>query len=174
MFEEIENVVNEETGEIMNTSYLSYEVVEDTEDYTIIRDLETGKFSKKVKYSRIQTTVPETEDEIMQLYLIMTTEDSDVITPLKMMNKKTISVSDFYTEPYTAVNEDSGMLEYGVVTYIKDVDGNFYATSGKSVYFTLTNFYNTFSLEKPIDIKISTVKQTKGEQIKATVLGYTK
>ncbi len=157
--------VNTQTGEILDTS----NIVQETADYTIIK-LPDGKFKKEMKYKRIFTKIPETKEEQVLMYRVFNDENNqDLVTSLSNMVGDIITIDQLYTNPYASFNEKTGASENGVVTTIQDGD-SFYATSSKSVYYTLLNMFEVFGTPntldyEPIKVIVTAKKLTNGTQI---------
>src|SRR5699024_2766336 len=86
------NNVNEETGEILP----SEQVVHETQDYKVVK-LDDGTFKKNMKYKEYFSRVAETEEEKIELYKVFNDSDSSLVTQLKNMIDKEITVKHVYT-----------------------------------------------------------------------------
>ena len=82
--------VNTETGEIMQGEM----IVQDTPEYTVVK-LPDGKFKKNMKYQQYHSFVPETQEDIIHLYNVMNDSKNELVTPLKNMIKKEITINLF-------------------------------------------------------------------------------
>lgn len=174
--EVMQNVANEvqadlETGEILNTEI----VVQDTPDYRIVK-LPDGTFKKNMKYKQYFSRIAETEEEQIELYKVFNDSDSELVTPLSNMKDKEITIKHVYIQPYESFDEKTGNLTDGVTTTIEDVDGSYYATSSKSVYYTIYNIMNTFGYPnnenfKPVKVKVTGTKRQNGVQIDLELIG---
>lgn len=163
--------VDTETGEILNQEI----VVQETNEYKIVK-LADGTFKKNTKYRQIFTRTAETEEEKFTLYKVFNDSDSGLVTPLKNMVDKEISVAHYFTQPYESFNEKTGEVTNGVTTTIEDTEGNYYATSSKSVYHTLLSICNTFGSPsddqyKPLKLKVTGTKRQNGIQIDLQLIG---
>src|SRR5699024_564028 len=174
--EVMQNVANEvqadiETGEILNTEI----VVQETNDYKIVQ-LPDGTFKKNMKYHEYFSRVAETEEEKIELYNVFNDSDNGIVTPLKNMVKKEITLKHVFIQPYESFDETTGNLTSGVTTTIEDVDGNYYATSSKSVYYTIMNVMQTFGYPtddnfKPVKLLVTGTKRQNGVQIDLQLVG---
>ena len=174
--EVMQNVANEvqadlETGEILNTEI----VIQETEDYKIVRTPD-GKFKKNMKYKQYFSRVAETEEEQIELYNVFNDSDSELVTPFNNMVNKEITIKHVFIEPYESFDETTGNLTDGVTTTIEDVDGSYYATSSKSVYYTVLNIMKTFGYPddenfKPVKVKVTGTKRQNGVQIDLKLIG---
>jgi hypothetical protein len=79
------------------------------------------------------------------------------------------------TKPYNKINEETGALEYGVITYLITPEKQAFVTSSKSVYFSILNIMDLFG--KPSDddweditIKVFSEKADKGDMIKIKMI----
>ena len=90
--------------------------------------------------------------------------------PLNEAVGKKITIADVIIRPYDKVNEDSGEMEYGVLTYMISTDGEAFVTSSKSVYYTLQNVFAVFGTphwEEEEAVTVQVVKK-KGLQFNYT------
>ena len=163
---------NTETGEIIENTELA---ITETEDYTIVKT-EDGKFKKNMKYKKFFSRIPETEEEQIELYKVFNDSDSGLVTPLRNMVGKELTVSHIFTAPYQSFNEDTGNVTNGVTTTIEDTEGNYYATSSKSVYHKLQSIMETFGNPaeesyKPLKVEVTGTKRQNGVQIDLTLIG---
>lgn len=160
-----------ETGEVLNTEI----IVQDTPDYRIVK-LPDGSFKKNMKYKQYFSRVAETEEEQIELYKVFNDSESDLVTPLSNMVKKEITIKHVFIQPYESFDEKTGNLTDGVTTTIEDVDGSYYATSSKSVYYTIFNIMQTFGYPtdeayKPVKVKVTGTKRQNGVQIDLELIG---
>ena len=168
---EMTTPVNQETGEIIQTE----RVIQETPEYRIVQ-LPDGKFKKNMKYRQYFSRIAQSEEEKIELYKVFNDSESGIVTPLKNMVKKEITVAHVFIQPYDSFDEDTGNLTSGVTTTIQDVDGNYYATSSKSVYYTLGNIFQTFGYPdheeyKPIKVLVTGTKRQNGVQIDLELIG---
>lgn len=166
------STVNTATGEIMDTKE---SIVTETDKYTIVK-LEDGSFKKNMKYTKFFSRVPETEEDQIELYKVFNDSESGLVTPLRNMVGKEITIAHIFTAPYQSFDEKSGTVTNGVTTTIQDVDGQYYATSSKSVYHTLQSIMETFgtpgtSEYKPLKVNVTGTKRQMGVQIDLTLIG---
>lgn len=166
-----EKVVDTETGEVIGTEI----VVKETPDFKIVK-LPDGTFKKNMKYKQYFSRVAETEDERVELFKVFNDSDSGLVTQLKNMIDKEITVKHVYTIPYESFDEKTGNITDGVTTTIEDLDGNYYATSSKSVYYTIFNIMKTFGFPndenyKPVKVKVLGKRRQNGVQIDLELIG---
>jgi hypothetical protein len=167
----IVNGANVETGEIVNTEI----VVQETADYQIVK-LPNGEFKKNMKYHEYFSRVAATEEEQIELYKVFNDSDSELVTPLSNMVNKEITIKHVFIQPYESFDEKTGNLTPGVTTTIESDDGSYYATSSKSVYYTIHNIMKTFGYPtdekyKPVKVKVTGIKRNNGVQIDLTLVG---
>ena len=163
--------VNTETGEITRGEV----VVTETPEYRIVQ-LEDGTFKKNMKYSQYYSRQAETEEEKIELYNVFNGQDDELVTPMKNMINKEITIAHVFMQPYESFDEQTGKQTSGVTTTIQDVDGSYYATSSKTVYYTLGNIFETFGAPheedyKPVKVKVLGRKQQNGIQIDLQLIG---
>lgn len=164
-------VYNVETGEIAAGEI----IVSETSDYRIVQ-LPNGEFKKNMKYHQYFSRRPETEEEQIELYNVFNDENSELVTPLKNMIGKEISLQHVFIQPYQSFDEKTGTLTDGVTTTIQDAEGKYFATSSKTVYYKLKGMFEAFgnpSAEgfKPIKLKVIGTKRQNGVQIDLQLLG---
>lgn len=144
-------------------------IVQETDDY-VIKRLNDGTFKKEMKYKQYMSHVPETEEEQIQLYKVLNSngENKDIIE-LKNMVGKEINVEQVYTMPYESFDEKTGESKNGVSIIMKDGE-KWFATSSKSVYFALLNFFKTFGYPntgkyKTVVFSVVGIRRENGTQI---------
>lgn len=170
MTNEIMNV-NEQTGEILTQEVL----VNETEDYRIVK-LPNGKFRKDMKYKNFHSRIAETQDEQAELYKVFNENNPELVTQLKNMINREITIAHFFTTSYEAFDEETGNVNSGVVTTIQDISGDYYVTSSKSVYYTIFNIMETFGYPnskdyEPVKVKVTGTQQKRGVQIDLQLVG---
>lgn len=156
------------------TQLVAAEVVRENDQFEVVKTAE-GKFKRKAKYALYSSIEPETrKDKIWLANLLEGAEDSG--EGLKSHVGKVIEVADIITRPYDKIDEDTGEMQYGVLTYLITPDKVAYVTSSKSVYFSIVR--NMELLGKPTDedweniqIKVLKEKGTNGDMIKIKVVG---
>jgi hypothetical protein len=87
---------------------------------------------------------------------------------------KQIQIADVITRPYDKINEETGDMEYGVLTYLITADKIVYVTSSKNVYFTITRTIEVFgnpSSAEPFIIQVLKEKGQNGDMIKIKLVG---
>lgn len=166
----VENV-NMTTGEIVPTEI----VVQETADYKIVK-LADGSFKKNMKYKQYFSRTAETEEDQIELYKVFNDSESGLVTPLKNMVGKEIVIKHVFIQPYESFDEKTGTLTDGVTTTIEDTEGNYYATSSKSVYYTIFNIMQTFGYPtdenyKPVKVMVTGTKRQHGVQIDLQLIG---
>lgn len=166
-----ELMVNTQTGEVVNTEV----VIQETPEYKIVQ-LEDGTFKKNMKYQQYFSRTAVTEDEQIELYKVFNDSESGLVTPLRNMVNKELTVSHVFIQPYESFDEKTGNLTSGVTTTIEDIDGSYYATSSKSVYYTLLNIMQTFGAPtddnyKPVKVKVTGTPRQHGVQINLSLIG---
>ena len=116
---------------------------EEVKGYEIKQNAE-GKFERKAIYQPFMSVTPETRAQ--KIALLQLLESDTVAKPLNDCVGSKITIADVIINPYDKVNEDTGEMEYGVLTYMIDTNGEAYVTSSKSVYYTLQNIFKVFGL----------------------------
>lgn len=131
------------TGEVL-TRHNTSVIVSETDEFAVMLG-EDGKFVRKAKYQEYSSVVAETrEDKIWLLNLMDSDEDSGLGKSLKENVGKEIEVENLITRKYDSVDEDTGELIYGVLTYLITPDKEVYVTSSKSVYFSMKHITDLF------------------------------
>ena len=167
------------TNEMTNYQNNQENIVEETENYKVIK-LEDGTFLKKMKYQKIWTAVPETEEDQIKMYQVLNSnEEDELVTPLKNMLKQEIIIKNYFTNPYQSFDKATGESTDAVTTIIEDIEGHFYATSSKTVYYDLLRLAETFNTPntpdyRPIIVKVNGTRQQKGIQISLSFVGFQK
>lgn len=163
------------TNEIQEVEVYTGTVVEDTPNYKVVK-LPDGKFKKIMKYLQHHTFTPTTKEEKLRLYQAFNDVDNEIVIPLKNVIDKVIKIKHLYFNPYESLNEDTGEVKNGVTTTIEDVDGNFFATSSKTVYFNLKNIMDAFGSPQdldyePFEVRVVGIKRENGVQISLKLEG---
>lgn len=165
-------VVDNETGEIVTVG--GETLISETDDYVIFQDSE-GKFKRRAKYKNYSSFKAETrKDKIWLLNLIDGGEDTGI--GLSDHVGKEIEVEHIITREYDAVNEDTGAMEYGVLTYLITPDRTAYVTSSKSVHFSIERITSMLGYPheegwENIIVKVYSEKGTNGNIIKIKLVG---
>ena len=107
----------------------------------VIRQDADGKFKRTATYNDFSSVVAETKEQRIALMNIL---DGDEAIPMRKASGATINLVDVITRSYESVDELTGELQYGVLTYLFDKDGKVYVTSSKTVYFTLQKIMQVF------------------------------
>lgn len=148
--------------------------VKETDDYQIVKD-ENGKFVRKAKFKNYSSFKAETrQDKIWLLNVMEGDEESG--NGLKSHVGKTIEVEHIITRTYDKINEETGEIEYGVLTYLITPEREVYVTSSKTVYFSITRIMELFGRPdeegwENIKVKIGKEKGQNGDIIKIKMVG---
>ncbi|HXS61146.1 MAG TPA: hypothetical protein VN703_10095 [Candidatus Sulfopaludibacter sp.] len=166
---------NSESSEISTeTNLVSKSMVSETDKYTIHKDVD-GKYSRRAKYIEFSSiTASSREEKIWLLNLLEGAEDSGY--GMKEHVGETIEVQDIVIRPYDSIDEFTGELEYGVLTYLITPDRKAYVTSAKSVYFSINRIMEVFG--KPnteewenVKVLIGKTKMENGDAINIKMVG---
>jgi hypothetical protein len=154
------------------TEYQPQNIVEENERFIVIK--EGNKFIRKAKFEQYSSVVPKNREEKVWL-LNLYEGDEETGNGLKKHIGKQIVIHDVITKPYNKINEETGALEYGVITYLITPEKQAFVTSSKSVYFSILNIMDLFG--KPSDddweditIKVFSEKADKGDMIKIKMI----
>jgi RNase P/RNase MRP subunit p29 len=164
------------TNEIanVNNEVLTGEVVREEKNYVVIKN-EEGKFVRKAKYNSYSSVQAETKAEKIWLMNLMEGNE-DTANGLKEHVGKEIEVANIITRPYDKINEETGAVEYGVLTYLLTPDKTTYVTSSKNVYFSIVNIMDLFGAPDQPDweniiIRVLKEKGANGDMIKIKMVG---
>lgn len=95
-----------------------------------------GKFVRKIKYQEHSSI--ETSDTKSKLMILEMMEDEKITVPIGEAIGQVLTIGDVIIKPYDKLNEDTGQLEYGALTYIFEPDmKNVYVTSSKTFMMKL-------------------------------------
>lgn len=122
------------SNELMNVS--------NQENYVVTKN-EEGKFVRKAKYEAFSSVKAETKAEKIALLNLLEGSNEEV-NGLKEHVGKQFEVANVIFRPYDKINEETGEMEYGVLTYLMTPDGTPYVTSSKSVYFSMKRIFEVF------------------------------
>jgi hypothetical protein len=164
-----------QTNEIVEVQNQTTEIVQsENADYAIVKDAE-GKFKRKAKFKSYSSIVAESRaDKMWLLNLLEGNEESG--NGLKDHVGKQIVVHDIITRQYDRINEETGAVEYGVLTYLITKDKIAYVTSSKTVYFSVMRTLDLFGYPgeagwEPITFKVGKQKGQNGDIIKVQMVG---
>jgi hypothetical protein len=143
-------------------------------NYEITKN-EEGKFVRKAKYEAYSSVVAATKKEKIALLNLLEGSDENT-NGLKDHVGKQIEVQNVIFRPYDKVNEDTGAMEYGVLTYLLTPDGIPYVTSSKSAYFTMKRIFEVFGSPDQEDwenivVKIVKKKGLQHEYVDVVMVG---
>lgn len=166
-------VKNENAGLVVHES--RFETISETESFVVVRDKESGKFSRKAKYNSYSSIVATDRAEKIWLMNLLEGEEENG-SGLKDNIGAVIEVANIITRPYDKINEENGEVEYGVLTYLITPDKTVYASSSKNVYFSINKMMELFG--KPTDetwenisVAVKSEKGTNGDIIKIKMVG---
>lgn len=143
---EIANV-NKETGELItpqNESLLDLPKVTYEDDKYVHYVDSKGKHFRKAKYEDYSSIVPKDRKEMIWLAGIMDSDEENG-TPLRTCIGKEIEIQDVIIRKYDKVNEETGQVEHGALTYFFTPEKELYVTSSLSVLFKLQEYFDLFN-----------------------------
>lgn len=167
---------NVTANEVMTGSNSLEQVVQETPNFTILQ-LPNGKYKKMMKYEKYFSKVPETEEEQLTLFKVFNADqDSGLVTSLSDVVGKEFHIEQVFFNPYQSFDEENGTFSNGVTTTMLSTDGEFFATSSKSVYYTLHNIFEAFGYPntenyKPVKVEVTSKKMSRGNQINLDLKG---
>lgn len=144
-------------------------IVEETENYTIRQD-EKGKYIRQAKYANYSSIKAATKQDKIWLFNLLEGESSD-IKGMKEHVGEAFTIQNVITNSYDSIDEDTGEITQGVLTYLMDENNNAYVTSSKSVYFTVVRLMRIFGKPDspdydPVKVMITSEKGKNGNMIK--------
>lgn len=129
----------------------------------IVKD-ENGKFKRKAIFQDFSSVQAETREQKLALFNLL--ESDDLALPMNSNVGTKIKIVDVIHRSYDAVDEETGELTNGVLTYLIERDGKAFVTSSKSVYYTLQNAFKAFGyphFAEGEELEVEIVKK-KGQQ----------
>jgi hypothetical protein len=149
---------------------MSNEIMQVTvkENYEVLQTAE-GKFVRKAVYQPFSSITPETKEQKIAFMNLLNGDDENT-KPLGEHIGAHIRVQDVIFNPYDKVDEETGEMEYGVLTYLITPEQTVYVTSSKSVYFSMKRIFQVFGQPHYNEEEIITVKAVKkqGKEFKFT------
>jgi hypothetical protein len=138
------------------------------EDYQVLKT-EEGKFVRKAVYSPFASVKPETKEQKIAMLNLLSGDDEKTQALSDHVGSH-IQIADVILNPYDKINEETGEIEYGVLSYLITPEGVTYVTSSKSVYFSLKRIFQVFGEPHYNEDEVITVKVVKkqGQQFKYT------
>lgn len=166
-------LVNGQTGEIVE-NHNGLQVISETKDFVVMKSAD-GKFVRRAKYNDYSSFVAESREDKMWLLNIVEGDESSG-NALSDNIGQTIEVEDIITRKYDRINEDTGEIEYGVLTYLITPDRQAYVTSSKTVYFSINRIMELFGrphedLWENIKVQVGSEKGANGTIIKIKMVG---
>lgn len=162
-------------NEIVETPVQEIAVLQrETDDYVILKD-GNGKFVRKAKYKEYSSIKPQNREE--KIWLLNLLEgDEETGNGLKDHVGKTIEVQNIITRTYDKIDEETGELLYGVLTYLITPEKEVFVTSSKNVYFSITRIMELFGSpdsEEWVNVKVKVGKEkgANGDMIKIKMVG---
>lgn len=161
-------------NEIQENEVAVVVVQSETEDFQIVKDAD-GKFKRKAKFTEFSSIKPVTREEKMWM-LNLLEGDEESGNGLKSHVGKIIEVQDVITRKYDKINEDTGQQEFGVLTYLITPDKVAYATSSKTVYFSIKRIMDLFGAPgtdewENVKVKVGKTKGQNGDIITIKMVG---
>lgn len=165
-----ENQVNE-IVEVQNQVEV---ITRENDEYAVVKDAE-GKFKRKAKFKNFSSIKAETRADKMWLFNLYEGSEENG-NGLKDHVGKIIEMQDVITRQYDRINEETGAIEYGVLTYLITKDRIAYVTSSKTVYFTIMRLFESFGFPgeagwEAIKFKVGKQKGQNGDIIKVQMVG---
>lgn len=111
------------------------------EDYAIVQGVD-GKYIRRAIYKPYSSVHPTTREQKIAMLNLLNSDDEAL--PMADYVGTKIALVDVIFNPYDAVDEDTGELTNGVLSYLFDISGKVYVTSSKSVYFSLKRVFMVF------------------------------
>lgn len=134
---------------------------------------QSGKFKRRATYEDFSSVKVETREEKIKLYQLIE-EENDSLKPATEHIGTEIELKDVIFRKYDSVDELTGELEEGVLTYLFDKNGTVYVTSSKSVYFSLNKIFKIFgepTYEEAVLIKLVRREGREFKYVDITLLG---
>jgi len=107
----------------------------------IVRDAE-GKFKRKAIFKQWMSFTPETREQKLHVFNLLNSDE--MAHPMKDKVGTQIKIADVIFNPYDRVDEETGEMQNGILTYLIQPDGEAFVTSSKSVYYSLENAFKAF------------------------------
>jgi hypothetical protein len=161
--------------ELQVTNAAGNQLVESSikEEYVIVQGLD-GKFVRKAVYQPFSSVEAVTREQKINLMNLL--DSDDIALPMGEHVNAEFKVSDVIFQPYDKVDEKTGEIEHGVLTYVITPSRTAYVTSSKSVYFTLKKVFQVFgephyNEEEAIAVKIVKKKGQEHQYTDLQILG---
>lgn len=157
-----------ETQELVNGTTVS-----ENEEFVVV--IENGKHKRKAKYQDYNSITPKDRAEKVWLANLID-NDEDTGNGLKDNVGKEIEIANIITRKYDKVDEDTGELVYGVLTYLITPEREAFVTSSKSVYFSIHQYMKMLGYPheegyENIIVKVGKKKMQNGDSITIKLIG---
>lgn len=174
MTETNQTTQNEIAETTLTTEIVPNNVISETAEYVIMKD-EKGDFVRKAKFADYSSVVAETRADKIWLMNVLDGDEESGNGLSKHVGKR-IEIANVITRKYDKINPKTGVTEYGVLTYLITPDRVAYATSSKTVYFSITRLMKTFGTpDSPewenIIVQVTSKKSTNGDAINIKMVG---
>lgn len=108
--------------------------------FQVIQNSE-GKYERKPIYQPFSSVQAETKEQKINLMNII---DGEQGIPMNEAVDEQFQMVDVIFKPYDQIDENTGEITYGVLTYIFDEQERVFVTSSKSVYHSVKNIFTVF------------------------------
>lgn len=145
------------------------DAVQTTPQYEVYQDAQ-GQYQRRANYEDFSSIIANSKDEKIWLFNLLE-GNLDEIYGMKDNVGKTIEVANIITKTYDSINEETGEIQNGVLTYLIDPDFDAYVTSSKTVYFTVNRIMRIFGQPnnenwENVKVKIESERGQNGNIIK--------
>lgn len=176
--QEVVNDVKESVNEVAQqpTTFKDHPAVHEVavKEFYEVSQKADGKFQRKAVYQFFASVVAETRAQKINMMNLLNGDGGAL--PMGEHVGAEFKVQDVIFQPYDAVDEETGELLNGVLTYLFDTKGAVYVTSSKSVYFTLKRVFQVFgaphwSADEAVEVKVVKEKGKEFQYIDLKILG---
>lgn len=136
------NETNQTQVAVTDQGYEVSTTISNNGNYEIAKTSD-GKFKRKAIYKSWSSVNPETREQKIAMMNLLD-GDSDLAQPMGEHTGAQIKVADVIFSAYDKIDEDTGEMEYGVLTYLITSEGVAYVTSSKSVYHSVKKMFMAF------------------------------
>lgn len=165
-----------ENGEIMEQPFTPSQspvIIQESPDFKIIKNVD-GSYERIQKYHDVHFYKPETKEEKIKFFNATNEQENEHVTGLKELNNQSFVFKSFDITPFSTFDIETGKTETSVrILFVLD-NGEFVATSSKSVYFFLKNLIISQQLvnasEFSVEVNVTHIKRENGYQPKLSLV----
>lgn len=143
------------------------------ETYEVSQNAE-GKFQRKAVYQNFTSIKAETREQKINMMNLLNGDGGAL--PMGEHVKAKFKIQDVIFQAYDAIDQETGEIVNGVLSYLFSTDGKIYVTSSKSVYFSMKKVFQVFgephySEDEAVEVEVVKLKGQNFYYIDLKIIG---